>query len=319
MTDCITSLVMKGLAYIPDAIVMAQSLRDAGTDCDYTCMVTPDVYKHKDEMALLEKVYDHLIEVPYLEREVAKMGSEKQSKIYGAWMDVAFTKLNILNDKLFAGYDRVLFVDADKYYMKPVDPIFEHVKAPAGVFSHYVAKPFTRNGMLNPYLINGDTPYLGDPLEYSMIDVGLKKAFVLMGSFMLFEPTPDTRKGVEKHMADRTPYMHPGCISMVDEMSFCDVFDRLHKSGKWPGKWHFIHQSYTNFVGNDNWLEDCDPKCYHYYRFKPRQMPREQAEIWPDLKPWWKLYDKLCKKWGIKSFIYENKMIPPEVLAKHSS
>jgi len=305
---------MKGRKFVPDLIVMAQSLRNTGTEGEYICMCTPDVMKYKDELGLLSKVYDRIVEIPYLAHTVGKLKSEKQKKIYEAWMDVAFTKLNIMKPEHFGTYNKVLLVDADKYWLRDINALFD-LPAPAGLFSHYIAKPFIPNGMMNPYLIKGDTPYFGDKITEKMIDVGLKQAFVLMGSCVLVEPTVAGSRAIDELLEQKEPYGNPGCISMFDEQAFCDTHKMMRANGSWKGQWRYIHQSYSNFVGHDRWMEECKPKCFHYYNFKPRQMPRSQAELWPDLKPWWKLHDKICKSWGVKTLIVDNDPVDPEKLA----
>jgi len=77
---CYTTLVMKGDAYVPGALVMAGSLRNTKTPHDLVCMVTPDVSsKARKQLSL---VFDRVIEVPVLEFTCKPLRTDKQNELY---------------------------------------------------------------------------------------------------------------------------------------------------------------------------------------------------------------------------------------------
>lgn len=62
-------LVMKGDAYVPGALVTAESIKRTGSKYDVVCMVTPDVTK-RDKLAI---IFNKVVEVPYISAETNKL------------------------------------------------------------------------------------------------------------------------------------------------------------------------------------------------------------------------------------------------------
>ncbi|EDO41592.1 predicted protein, partial [Nematostella vectensis] len=114
------TLVMLGDGYAAGALAVAQSLRMVQTKYDLVCMVTPDV-THPTRRHLCV-MYDHVIEVPYIQHRCRKLWSEKQSRMYDDWIEFSFTKWNCLN---LVQYERVMFIDADMVVKVNSDDLFE--------------------------------------------------------------------------------------------------------------------------------------------------------------------------------------------------
>ena len=144
------SLVMRGDAYVPGALVCAHSLRLAGTRARLVCMVTACVSALARRR--LRCVWDEVVEVPALRFECRKLVSVKQRRMYEQWVETSFTKWNCL---ALTQYAKVVFIDADKVVLANCDELFS-LRAPAGTFSSPWAWPFNTKGegIPNPYALS---------------------------------------------------------------------------------------------------------------------------------------------------------------------
>ena len=120
------TLVMKGDAYIPGALALAQSLRQTRTEHDLVCMVTDDV----TGVDALSEVFDRVETVEYLTYNTWQRPTEKSENRYGTWMSVALTQFRCLG---LLEYAKVCFLDADVLVHRNMDCVF-NVRTPAGTF-----------------------------------------------------------------------------------------------------------------------------------------------------------------------------------------
>ena len=90
------TLVMRGDSYVSGALIMGYSLKII-SNFDVICMVTNDVSKRSKN--LLNKVFDHVIDVPYIRAKsiYPVVKTKKQKDRYESWLSGSYTKWNILN------------------------------------------------------------------------------------------------------------------------------------------------------------------------------------------------------------------------------
>lgn len=139
------TLVMLGDAYIPGALVLAWSLRAAGTRAALVVLVSPDV--SAAGRGDLARLFDRVVEVPLLRGRAVHQEWKRYTKAGAApaggklyqWVDAAFTKLHVLGLTDFA---RVCLLDADMLCVaRAGGPPADHpdclwtLPAPAGICS----------------------------------------------------------------------------------------------------------------------------------------------------------------------------------------
>jgi len=300
-------LVMKGDAYVPGALVVAQSLKNVGTRHDIVCMVTPDVTPKARVM--LAQVFTDVVEVPYISHESRHFTAQKQGKLYNSWMDQAFTKWNVLS---LVAWSKVLLVDADMVFIKNSDDLFD-LQAPAATFSLAWAQPWVRHGVANPYVARGDQkgrrkqldlPH-GATVPAATVFAALRAVpptFVGGGWLGLHVPNMDVYKRYLALIAgagDGTVYgADHTTTSGTDEASIAD----LYSGGATPGvpgvpgvpatPWTNIHQRYAAIPWKKDWVSQ-DIHAWHFYGKKPWQESRDE---YPDLVVWWEIADQVMKE-----------------------
>jgi hypothetical protein len=118
------TLVMLGDAYIPAAIVMAQSLINTGSEADRIVLVTNDV--SEEGKKILSMFFNHVIPITYI--EIPNWRTEKQT--WRKYLNLVFTKFHVFN---LTQYKKIILIDADALILKHPDHIFS-LNAPAGCF-----------------------------------------------------------------------------------------------------------------------------------------------------------------------------------------
>jgi lipopolysaccharide biosynthesis glycosyltransferase len=288
------TLVMLGDAYVPGALVLAQSLAELNTKFDTVCMVTPDVSSGAREA--LAVLFTSVVEVPYLTcSPLPPFPSMKQRRMYQRWIQHSFTRFNCLSPRLVPGYDKVVLLDCDMVFIKNCDHLFS-IPAPAMTFSSAWAKPYCMDGsgMPNHYLDakTGSELSHGEPVPHASIEKGLVDGFVGRASLVLFEPSERVYATITDILSAQGVKARR-CYSGFDEQILADVILRL----KLPV--HNIHQQFNFVVGKEHWLVPpgtnndarslvpsvpIEPSVYQWYGVtKPWQM--DEAS-WPDLAVW---------------------------------
>lgn len=103
--------------YLPGALVLAHSLRDAGTTKKLAVLVTLDTVS-PDIIKQLESVFDHVIPVPRIRNEQpANLHLMKRADLHSA-----FTKVNLWNQTQFR---KIVYIDADVVAYKAPDELFD--------------------------------------------------------------------------------------------------------------------------------------------------------------------------------------------------
>jgi hypothetical protein len=118
------TLVMLGDAYIPAAIVLAQSLINTGSQADRVVLVTNDVTEEGKQ--ILRMFFNHVIPITYI--EIPNWRTEKQT--WRKYLNLVFTKFHVFN---LTQYKKIILIDADALILKHPDHIFS-LDAPAGCF-----------------------------------------------------------------------------------------------------------------------------------------------------------------------------------------
>ncbi|KAJ3499152.1 hypothetical protein NLG97_g579 [Lecanicillium saksenae] len=103
-------------SYLPGALVLAHSLRDAGTSRKLVVFVTLDSVS-AESITQLQAVFDHVIPVP-------RIRNEHRANLYlmnRPDLDSAFTKINIWKQTQFS---KIIYIDADVVAYRAPDELF---------------------------------------------------------------------------------------------------------------------------------------------------------------------------------------------------
>ena len=279
------TLVMKGDAYIPGALVTAASIKNSGSKYPTVCMITHDV--SEEAKTALEIVFDEVVTVPYITHECLPMKTKKQDGMYGSWADNGFTKWNALN---LTKYKKVLFVDADQIVLSNIDSLFD-MSTPAGTFS----SPWAA-GKYNIPNIYGKLNH-GDKVDCDTITKALNNGSIVeIAAMVLLSPSVEDYNGFLSMLANWEGPFGFDSYSMYDEQSIAWYYC----TKKQP--WYYLHQRYNYILWHTQWLEPGDtPYTLHYFgsEDKPWKISRNK---WPDLEVWWTLANLIITKYGSKPF-----------------
>lgn len=172
------TLIMKSDKYVAGALVLAHSLRKSGTTNSLVCMVTSDISVRA--VKALKKFFDFVWTVPYIRQRCVTFKSRRQRELYEDWIEESFTKWNCLNHKIFGRFDKVLFIDADMMVVDNCDEQLFGLEPPAMTFSLPWAKPYTDEGIDNPY---GELKH-GFDVNTDLVEKGFT-TFLGIGSLVL--------------------------------------------------------------------------------------------------------------------------------------
>jgi glycogenin glucosyltransferase len=104
-------------AYLPGALVLAHSLRDAGTTRKLAILVTLDSVS-AEVIARLKPVYDHVIPVPRIQNpKTANLHLMNRADLHSA-----FTKVNLWKQTQFS---KIVYIDADVVAFRAPDELFD--------------------------------------------------------------------------------------------------------------------------------------------------------------------------------------------------
>lgn len=120
-------LIMMGDKYVVLAVLLAYSLRRAGTGVDLIVQVTEDVSEKARQV--LKEHFDHVIEVPYIYVKSWRGEQQKHRK----YLHYVFTKFQAFQ---LTQYDKVVLLDADALMLSHTDHIFT-LEPPAGIYIKY--------------------------------------------------------------------------------------------------------------------------------------------------------------------------------------
>lgn len=247
----IVTLLMRGDAYLPGALVLGHSLRKHCTMrnspqtatpeshlYDTVCMVTKDAITTESKEKVpgvsqaaidkLKRVYDVVLPVEYMRFATRVMRTEGQQRAYGSMLKDLYTKWQILS---LREYQKVLFIDADALVVSDISDLF-NVEAPAAAFTHSgstlrrwrVGTPYPYNDVKHGEIID-DTP------DSMFLRNGLQYGTVAPGNLVLLKPDLEVREALKKMIegagvAGTEGYGHGG-FSGPDEQSITEIYMRL--------------------------------------------------------------------------------------------
>ena len=253
----VTLVLGYDLAYVAAASVLATALKRLETKAECVCMVTPDVPDSaRDD---LDKVFDHVVEVPYLETLALQKYSERFDAMYNYWLDKSFTKCGMF---ALVEYKKVIFLDADMLPLENPDVLFD-CPAPAGICSS--VKDASENRRLH-----------GVPLPRLLIDESLKNGqgnYGVRGCLLIMKPDLNVYHQIR---------------SKVDKMTYCGSLESMVGPDEYlitqhfQDEWHHVHAKY----GWVSWADRQDlgeEPCFLHY---VSQKPWDEGEAWADFDYW---------------------------------
>lgn len=259
---------MLGDSYVPGALVLASSLRQAGSRAARVVLVSPDV--SAGARADLLTVFDEVIEVPIIEGHAVHQEWKRYTKGQGAapamyqWIDKSFTKAHLLG---LTQYRRVCLLDADMLCVSPPDGIFQ-LAAPAGICST-VASPAANEALHGRRLTQ-------QQVEDSWRSYGMR------GCLYMLEPNPSHLSLLLSVLKEFGGYGEKRFYIGADEKLFTDLY---------LDAWTHAHWSF----GSNSWKSSTqelgrEAVFLHYVTEKPWR----PKEVWPDTIRWSEHATQLC-------------------------
>ena len=121
---------MLGDYYVNGAVILSTSIRKhnslSDANIDLVCMVTPDV--SENAIRLLYNYYDRVVRVQFIFNHT-ECKTEKQTSIYGPWINVCFTKWNVF---ALDEYAKIMFLDSDVLVVGSILELLDY-ETPAGI------------------------------------------------------------------------------------------------------------------------------------------------------------------------------------------
>jgi len=241
------TLIMLGDAYIPGALVLAKSIRSAGSDADLVVLVTPDV--SAEGKKALQKFFDRVIDINYV--RVPNWRTKKQKN--REYLNLVFTKFHVFT---LTEYKKILLIDADAVVLKYPDHLFT-LNAPAGCYLEDKDHIITYDAKGN-YILPDTKSFKwyetmckccghGKLIPKNMTDKILKDRSNsgIGGGLMLLEPKVgefddiilDVSRGKNKFMVENR-LIWP---------------EQQYLSLRYSGKWHGINPKFFGLQGYPHW------------------------------------------------------------------
>lgn len=281
-------LCMRGDAYVPGVIAMAESIRMTKTQHDIVCMCTPDV---TDDACELIATVARVVKIDYVQYNTKKMKTKRQMELYGSWLSQAYTKWRCLE---LTEYKKILFVDADMIVANNIDHLFD-LQAPAGTFSTPWAREYAKESTFD---LRGYPSEHGACVTAESIEKTFERTngYTMIASMVLLEPN---QKEFDE-LCSMIEHMQPFGLdnwSTPDEQSLTYYYGVEKKRN-----WTMIHQRYNSIVHKVDWLRDtkrgtCQvPHALHYFSStKPWQDKDPIAKTvfntsriwWYVMRQWW--------------------------------
>jgi hypothetical protein len=273
---------MRGDFNVPGAIVMAHSLRKAGTSHELVVMVTDDV--SPPARAALQCVYDRVVDVAVIRAKHAPLATQKIQGMYHDWEDDSMTVFRCLG---LSEYSKVCLLDSDIVILRSMDNIFD-LPAPAGCFHSFWLS--NRPGH-DPYPHNMRQ---GDKVSSQLVNKALTmhKSFVCIGNCLILEPSVESAAELDKYIADsmqKRGYIgFPDVCSASNEQAIADFYARWMKQ-----EWTHMSTQYQCLPWKHKPREG-PPYLFHYFHLKPWT---EGVSEYPDLAVWWAAGAEACRKY----------------------
>lgn len=241
------TLVMLGDAYVSGAIIVAYSIRKAGSLADLVVLVTPDVSENGKDV--LRKFFTHVIEVDFI--TVPNWRVQKQP--HRRYLELVFTKFHLFN---LTQYEKVLLIDADAIVLKHPDHLFT-LNAPAGSLIEYKDQIITydkhgnyvypKDGELKWYKEMCDCCAHGKKIDKRITDkvfTDFKNSGVAAGLWLL-EPKEGELDRILKDVTQGRSKWLVGQKYVWPEQQYL--------TGFYSGKWTSINPRFYGLQGYPHW------------------------------------------------------------------
>ncbi len=282
-------IVMLGDAYIPGAIVLAQSLINCGSKADRVCLVTPDV--SEEAKKLLQMFFNKVKVIDYI--QVSNWRVEGHPLI--KYLDLVFTKFHIFN---LLEYKKIILIDADALVLKYPDHLFT-LPAPAGCllenkdyFIHYDA---SGNYVFPPGPIKWYEKYckiaahgelipkeLTDDVKKNMRNSGIG------GGLMLLEPKLGELDAIINNVSS-------GYMKYLVEKKFRWP-EQQYLTVRYSGKWHQVNPRFFGLQGYPHWKVLYGLQYGGYKPFIMDKMTKDEAITYDDFILWHDIYREILNE-----------------------
>jgi len=286
-TNAAVWLVMKDEKYIAGALASCWSWKASGSSVDCVCMMTPDIYSNKTLLKDALKVFDIVVEVPYITQE-SNLRKAIQDK-YSHWVSDSYTKWNCL---LLDQYEKILFIDADTVIVHCMDELF-NCSTPSGTFSSPWVSPYnTKSHKSNPFY---EYENHCERIPRDIMEQG-KETHFLIGTSVLLKPNENDYISFRSWLNSQKPFGYTSSGSMLDEQSISLFYHEVKQT-----EWNYIDQRYNAIPWKLNWImrlyenpEKNIPYIYHYFNIKPWNM---EHNTYNSLDLWWSFVSMLINQY----------------------
>ncbi|KKA29153.1 hypothetical protein TD95_003528 [Thielaviopsis punctulata] len=117
MASQVYATLLTNNSYLPGALVLANSLRDAGSTKEFAVLVTPETVS-ADTIAQLRTVYNHIIEVP----RISNPNATNLAMMQRLDLHSTLTKIELWKQTQFS---KIVYIDADVVAVRAPDELFD--------------------------------------------------------------------------------------------------------------------------------------------------------------------------------------------------
>ena len=271
--------LIKGDKYVPGIITSIYSVKRFNPDADLVVMLTHDVPESAHKTLL--QYATHLFYVPYLSYPNKFKLFPGAVKKYESWIDVSFTKWNMLA----LPYKKAFLLDADVIIKEPIDHIFD-TQTPAGVF----ARPLIpkHSNLEDAYTID-NMKYADEGATVTLDDIKWifdhKYAFCAAASSALLSPDMKDYKLFKKSIENMKPKQFVNETGS-DEQAITYFYSIIKKK-----EWYSLGQKWNCVPWEKN-----APKEFYIIHYMSTKKPWEsERDEYPEITDWYKLYDEALK------------------------
>lgn len=268
--NAIVWFLFGGDRYVPGIITSIYSVKRFNPKADLVVMVTDDVPQSARDNIM--KYATHLFNIPFLRFPGKFRMQKKMTSKYGSWIDMSFTKWNMLA----LPYEKAFLLDADIIARKDISGIFA-LPTPSAV----IAKPMSAiTSAAMPFDYSVDSSKI-TPKTAKWI-LSQRDAFGAAASSILLAPNLtdyDTFLTTMKNFKPLSLKNETG----ADEQSITYFYSMVKKID-----WNVLGPKWNTVP----WFEkyaDTDPLIVHFMsKEKPWEMNKDE---WPDVAEWHEMYD----------------------------
>lgn len=299
-----TWILFRGDRYLPGILTSAYSVKRTGTKHDLVCLVTKDV--NIAARKKLKVIFDKVVIIPYI-KAPAPLITEQQKKLYNAWIEISYTKWNVLK---LVQYKKIFFLDGDTIVTRNIDSVFNTVGI-AGTFSSPWTNKYNKKSKVIDYY--GNKRIIGPELIKKALSQGGQS---VVATSILLEPNMEHFKNFKlmlknkKEIESFTEYNFSG----GDEQSIAWFYSLSDYGPK--VSWTNLPDCYQFFPWHRN---DCfEKKKQGYVMHMFGELKAWEADyhkqLYPDLETWVAVFLEMMDTYGSKINIKEINIKYPDTL-----